>query len=358
MPSAKEKRLRRERILQFIRENRELMPISSTTVLKPPTVKKEDTLKQKKRVTFNHGKQRSIGESTRNKDSEQNIGQGLTSCLITRSSDTRLASGTNNPAERDVGKLPRTDSECKFNEPGIFFLQKPHSDFTTQEVKLNAKPLRKELKNKCDFFPKYVDNRPFKDEATQTLYRESSAQTLAFLPEILNNQKSESLELYTLAKLLPGDKPPGLHEVEFLERARRRWKFSKALEDNFKHLLCEARELSIKTQYKEVLEAFEWEQWIQREEDIQQCQMMRLEIVVKMFDKREKAMHNASKARIEKSVQQIEKAAGRMVCARMKLSISVECDATTFSWPKPLESGRNRVPCRLLDHRAPSSTAH
>ncbi|KMY90729.1 uncharacterized protein LOC6732625 [Drosophila simulans] len=343
MPSAKEKRLRRERILQFIRENRELMPISSTTVLKPPTVKKEDTLKQKKRVTFNHGKQRSVGESTRNKDSEQNIGQGLTSCLITRSSDTRLASGannptentaeklhrtdskchlkssctkcqdsrlsagTNNPAERDVGKLPRTDSECKFNEPGIFFLQKPHTDFSTQEVKLNAKPLRKELKNKCDFFPKYVDNRPFKDEATQTLYRESSAQTLAFLPEILNNDKSESLELYTLAKLLPGDKPPGLHEVEFLERARRRWKFSKALEDNFKHLLCEARELSIKTQYKEVLEAFEWEQWIQREEDIQQCQMMRLEIVIKMFDKREKAMHNASKARIEKSVQQIEK---------------------------------------------------
>jgi len=93
MPSAKEKRLRRERILQFIRENRELMPISSTTVLKPPTVKKEDTLKQKKRVTFTHGKQRSIGESTRNKDNEQNIGQGLTSCLITRSSDTRLASG-------------------------------------------------------------------------------------------------------------------------------------------------------------------------------------------------------------------------------------------------------------------------
>lgn len=65
--------------------------------------------------------------------------------------------------------------------------------------------------------------------------------------------------------------------------------------------------MSIKTQYKEILEAFEWEQWIQREEDIQQCQMMRLEIVIKMFDKREKEMHNASKARIEKSVQQIEK---------------------------------------------------
>ncbi|XP_039480296.1 uncharacterized protein LOC120444591 [Drosophila santomea] len=334
MPSAKENRLRRERILQFIRENRELMPISSTTVLKPPSVKKEDTLRQKKRVTFTHGKQRSIGDSAKTKENEQNIGQGLTSCLITRSSDTRLSSGANNPTEstvekvqrtdskcqdsrlvagannpaaRNVGKLPRTDSECQFKEPGIFFLQKPHSDFTTQEVKLNSKPLRKELKNKCDFFPKYVDDRPFKDEATQTLYRESSAQTLAFLPQILSQDKSETLELYTLAKLLPGDKPPGLHEVEFLERARKRWKFSKALKDNFKRLLREARKVSINTQYKEILEAFEWEQWIQREEDIQECQMMRLEIVIKMFDKREKAMHTASKARIEKSVEQIEK---------------------------------------------------
>jgi len=93
---------------------------------------------------------------------------------------------------------------------------------------------------------------------------------LAFLPEILNQEKSEAFELFTLAKLLPGDKPPGLHEVEFLERARKRWDFSMALKENFKRLLREARKVSIKTQYKEILEAFEWEQWVQREEDIQE----------------------------------------------------------------------------------------
>jgi len=65
--------------------------------------------------------------------------------------------------------------------------------------------------------------------------------------------------------------------------------------------------VSIKTQYKEILEAFEWEQWVQREEDIQECQMMRLQIVIKMFDKREKEMHTASKARIEQSFERIEK---------------------------------------------------
>ncbi|KAH8366442.1 hypothetical protein KR084_006407 [Drosophila pseudotakahashii] len=341
MPSVKEKRLRKERILEFIRENRELRPINSTSELQSPVPRKEDSLRQKKRVTFTHGKQqRSIGDSPMVRE---NIGQGLTSCLITkpsntrltsggndptervvenqsridnkchskssctRSPDSRLAAGANNPAVRNVGKLPRTDSECQFKEPGIFFLQKVHSDYATQEVKLNSKPLRKELKNKCDYFPKFVDNRPFKDEATQTLYRESSAQTLAFLPEILNQEKSETLELFTLAKLLPGNKAPGLHEVEFLERARKRWDFGKALKENFKRLLREARKVSIKTQYKEILEAFEWEQWVQREEDIQECQMMRLQIVIKMFDKREKEMHAASKARIEQSFERIEK---------------------------------------------------
>ncbi|XP_017116503.1 uncharacterized protein LOC108138671 [Drosophila elegans] len=343
MPSAKEKTLRKERILQFIRENRELRPINSNSVLPSASPRKEETLRQKKRVTFTHGKQqRSFGESSKTRDNDKVIGQGLTSCLITKPSDTRLTSGDNNPSEnskeipradskcqlssscrrssdsrlmagannpavRHVGRLPRTDSECQFKEPGIFFLQNVHSDLATQEVKLNSKPLRKELKNKCDFFPKYVENRPFNDVATQTLYRESSAQTLAFLPEVQNRERNETVELFSLAKLLPGDKPPGLHEVELLERSRRRWNFKKALKANLQRLLNEARQVSMQKEYTEILEAFEWEHWIQREEDIQECQMMRLEIVIKMFDKREKEMHAASKSRIEKTFEGIQK---------------------------------------------------
>ncbi|XP_016987305.2 uncharacterized protein LOC108050244 [Drosophila rhopaloa] len=376
MPSAKEKLLRKERILQFIRENRELRPINSTSVLQSASPRKDESLRQKKRVSFTHGKQqRSFGESAKSRDNENIFGQGLTSCLITKPSDTRLTggvnnsvenevensqadnksqfkslyrrspdsrltAGANNPAVRNVGRLPRTDSECHFNEPGIFFLQKVHSDLASQEVKLNSKRLRKELKNKCDYFPKYVDNRPFKDEATQTLYRESSAQTLAFLPEILNRERFETVELFTLAKLLPGDKPPGLREVEFLERSRKRWDFSKALKTNMKRLLNEARKVSIKTEYKEILDAFEWEQWIQREEDIQECQMMRLEIVIKMFDKREKEMHAASKARIEKSFEHIEKRrqAGlrknEVEFQRGMRRISIQLAKTSRKWEK------------------------
>jgi len=126
------------------------------------------------------------------------------------------------------------------------------------------------------------------------------------LPEVLETRNFKKLELFSLPSVLPGSNKPGLHEVEVLERARKRWAFSDALKVHFQRLLCEARKVAIKTEFKEILEAFEWEQWIQREEDIQECQMMRLQIVIKMFDKREKEMHAASKSRIEKACERIE----------------------------------------------------
>ncbi|KAH8334373.1 hypothetical protein KR059_009282 [Drosophila kikkawai] len=311
MLSSKEKTFRRERILQFIRENKQATPPEVQT-------KDEKSSRQKKRVTFNHGSQRlSLGDALKVNENERLIGQGLTSCLITKSSDTRMpaggesyytSSGENDPAVRNVGKLPRTDSECHFNAPGFNFLKTRHSEFATQEVRLNpAEPIRKELKHKCDFFPKYMDNRPFKDQTTQTLYRESSAQTLAYLPEISNKENAETLELFSLAKILPGEKPPGLHEVEILERARRRWLFNEAIKTNSKRLIKAARSVALKPELQDLLEAFEWEQWIEREEFIQECQMMRLQIVIKMFDKREKEMHAASKIRIEQACEGIEK---------------------------------------------------
>lgn len=110
-----------------------------------------------------------------------------------------------------------------------------------------------------------------------------------------------------MPNILSGDKAPGLYEVEILERARKRWAFNKALKTNFKKQLDEAREKAIKSKFRPILEAFEWEHWIEREEYIQECQMMRLEIVIRMFDKREMEMHNASKQRIEAACYVIEK---------------------------------------------------
>ncbi|EDV90344.1 GH23862 [Drosophila grimshawi] len=164
----------------------------------------------------------------------------------------------------------------------------------------------KDYTTKCDYFPTYVDKRRYKDQTTQTLYRESSAQTVAYLPDIMDKEQDEQLELFNLATLLPGDKPPGLNEVEILERARKRWAFNQALKTSFRRQLHEAREKAIKSKYRPILEAFEWEHWMEREEYIQECQMMRLEIVIRMFDKREKEMHAESKTRIEVACEGIE----------------------------------------------------
>lgn len=110
-----------------------------------------------------------------------------------------------------------------------------------------------------------------------------------------------------MSNILAGDKAPGVYEVEILERARKRWAFNKALKTNFRKQLDDAREKAIKSKFRPILEAFEWEHWIEREEYIQECQMMRLEIVIRMFDKREMEMHNASKKRIEAACYVIEK---------------------------------------------------
>lgn len=106
--------------------------------------------------------------------------------------------------------------------------------------------------------------------------------------------------------ILPGDKPPGLYEVEVLERARKRWAFAKALKENFRKQIEKAREQVKLQKHHHVLEAFEWEHWIEREEYIQECQMLRLEILIRMFDKREREMHNASHVRIQMSCEVIE----------------------------------------------------
>ncbi|ALC38671.1 CG15145 [Drosophila busckii] len=270
----------------------------------PPAL---EPTKHAKRVTFGKQQRKPLEPQTTIRETE--VQTGLTSCLITTTNNAqRIEAGANNPAERKVGWLARTDSECQFRAPGLNFLNDRDTNVVTFEVKMrDSVQSLKNFTTKCDYFPKYVDNRPFKDQATQTLYRESSAQTVAYLPDILDKEQDENLELFNLSSLLAGDKPPGLYEVEVLERARKRWAFNKALKTNFKRQLHEAREQAIKSKYRPVLEAFEWEHWMEREEYIQECQMMRLEIVIRMFDKREKQMHKDSITRIETACEDIEK---------------------------------------------------
>uniref|UniRef100_A0A1B0FDD9 Cilia- and flagella-associated protein 91 n=1 Tax=Glossina morsitans morsitans TaxID=37546 RepID=A0A1B0FDD9_GLOMM len=137
--------------------------------------------------------------------------------------------------------------------------------------------------------------------------KESSAQTLPYLPGISNDPQSIlDMELFKLPTILPGDGPPGLYEVEVLERARKRWTFLKALKEKVRHQKQAMRERAQKIIPKHILMAFEWEHWIEREEYIEECQMIRLEILVRMFNKRESSMHSASNKRIQASYERIQ----------------------------------------------------
>ncbi|XP_017152483.1 cilia- and flagella-associated protein 91-like [Drosophila miranda] len=334
--SAQRELPRRKRILHFLQEERETRGNNKSSS-SPLRIEREQSPKLSQHATLNNR------EPAHLKDDYRGSSQSLSSCLITRSSlGPRLKSGANNPAKRSTGRLPRTDSECLFKATGIDFLTEKDTNTTTHEVKLDSSvyPRKTPLMNKCDFFPKYVDNRPFKEQATQTLYREASAQTLAYLPETEDKVMDEHLELFRLASALPGDKPPGLYEVEVLERSRRRWAFNKALNTNLKRQLQEARELAMKTKYKSILEAFEWESWIEREDCIQECQKRRLEIVIKMFDKREKEMHLASKKRIEMACEGIaerRQAAlhkNEIEYQRGKRRLDIQLAKTSLKWQK------------------------
>ncbi|XP_062142293.1 cilia- and flagella-associated protein 91-like [Drosophila sulfurigaster albostrigata] len=315
--------------------------------------------KHAKRVTFSKQKQQQQQQQQQHQQRQQTVVKdsemqtGLTSCLITNPTlEPRATGGANNPAERKVGWLARTDSECQFKAPGIDFLTERDTNVITFEVKMrDSLQSVKDYTTKCDYFPKFVDKRPFKDQATQTLYRESSAQTLAYLPDIVDKEQSEHLELFNLATLLPGDKPPGLYEVEILERARKRWAFNQALKTNFMQQLHEARESAINSKYRPILEAFEWEQWIEREEYIQECQMMRLKIVIRMFDKRERQMHTASKTRIEEACATIEKRRqhglnkNEIKYQRAMRRLQIEHSGTSRRWKKQSPMQALGSPC-------------
>uniref|UniRef100_A0A1B0BRI8 Cilia- and flagella-associated protein 91 n=1 Tax=Glossina palpalis gambiensis TaxID=67801 RepID=A0A1B0BRI8_9MUSC len=136
---------------------------------------------------------------------------------------------------------------------------------------------------------------------------ESSAQTLPYLPGISNDPQSIlDMELFKLPTILPGDGPPGLYEVEVLERARKRWTFLKALKEKVRRQKKASREQAQQIIPKHILTAFEWEHWIEREECIEECQMARSEILARMFNKRESSMRSASNKSIEISYERIQ----------------------------------------------------
>lgn len=112
-----------------------------------------------------------------------------------------------------------------------------------------------------------VERKPH-SVACQTMYREQSAQTRPYLPSPKPCDNSTSEELVRLARLYASEGPPGVFEVEMVERERKILKWEKALND-----LVGSSDWSKK---REILEAIEWENLLAKEQEIEKRQLQRL----------------------------------------------------------------------------------
>lgn len=174
------------------------------------------------------------------------------------------------------------------------FFQIPRGNCQTMNVCLN---ITSPACEPCD--PVETSKKePFQSVACQTQYRESSAQTKPFLPPPLVKDGSETPEAMHIVDLIHGDGLPGIHEAEIVERARRRRKCEATLKKSGTDEEWNNRCI--------MLEAIEWEDWLARENDIEHCQQLRLEIVRNIMYSRHSIIRQNSAAKISSSVKRLE----------------------------------------------------
>lgn len=129
-------------------------------------------------------------------------------------------------------------------------------------------------------------------------YRESSAQTKPWLPEITcfteESVEVEMPEVVYITDMIDSVTYPGLREVEIVERARKR-------RGGLPPIMA-PEEIPSRVA---AVEAFEWEEWIAREKDINECQQARLKIVADLIARREKKHLDTTNQKLENCKKRI-----------------------------------------------------
>uniref|UniRef100_A0A182WHA8 Cilia- and flagella-associated protein 91 n=1 Tax=Anopheles minimus TaxID=112268 RepID=A0A182WHA8_9DIPT len=169
----------------------------------------------------------------------------------------------------------------------------------------------------CDEYedgPEGQQQPRFREVASQTMYRESSAQTQPWMPTaVLKENAMPAAEIVYVAEMLQHTRFPGVNEVEIVERARRKRTWEYALGS------CDS--LDEWRQQKLVLQIFEWEEWVARERQIDRYQMLRLQLVAKIMEKRERDTHQATEGKMENTKRRINQVRNR---AMQKLEATFE----------------------------------
>lgn len=152
-----------------------------------------------------------------------------------------------------------------------------------------------------DSNPITTDKTPSKPQAKsrsvscQTVFREQSAQTKPYLPQIRYHLGVEKSELFQVNAALDIESSPGLDEIKAINRRRKRLECEKILKQ-YENSTDEQRH---------IFETLEWEEWLTRESDIENTQTLRFRKVEEMLKQRDKLFEIDSIKTIDHSVNRL-----------------------------------------------------
>lgn len=163
--------------------------------------------------------------------------------------------------------------------------------------------LRLQLDSDCACIPPPSPHvEPHRNIGCQTRYRVQSAQTTTWMPDgRIDERCTELPELVHVAELLrddTGGELPGVTEAELVARARKRRAWEKSLAP-----IASADDWQRR---RVVLEAFEWEEWVGRENRIEYCQRLRLALVQRLMHERQQRQRTACGDRVEALRQRLD----------------------------------------------------
>lgn len=130
----------------------------------------------------------------------------------------------------------------------------------------------------------------------QTNFREQSAQTKPYLPQIRYHSGIEKTELFQIVDTMNIDSPaPGMSEITAINRRRKRLECEKMLNQ------CD----NVTDEKRHIFETLEWEEWLTREMDIENTQSMRFRTVEEMLKQRDQLFEIDSNKTIDQSVNRL-----------------------------------------------------
>lgn len=130
------------------------------------------------------------------------------------------------------------------------------------------------------------------------MYREQSAQTKPYLPQIQYQPGIENTELFQFDTAFDIDEPLNLSDIIAINRRRKRSECERILKSN----QCND---NLAKQKQQIFETLEWQEWLTHEHDVENTQSIRYRFVQEKLKQRDKLFENDSIKTIDLSINRL-----------------------------------------------------